>query len=283
MTEYAQPAPVAHLTFDEYGAGIGSAATVLRANATSTGLDAPVPTCPRWTVTDLVAHQGMVHRWAADNLRRKPSSNPSVYGQEGRGSADLLEWFDEGATALLDVLSKAPEDWPGSFFLKNADNARDGWARRQCHETTIHAVDAMAARLGRVPRADEVWFSRELAVDGVDELLLGFVPRSRSRLRSEQPLTIELATTDTGPTGHAWTVVVSAEQPEVRPGLAEEPDVRWSGPARDLYLAVWNRAGGPVGAGADGGEGAPGIQVEFHSAAGANAGRLWAKELRVRW
>ena len=33
------------------------------------GLRAPVPTCPDWTVRNLVAHQGMVHRWAAAIVR----------------------------------------------------------------------------------------------------------------------------------------------------------------------------------------------------------------------
>lgn len=262
-----------HLSFDDYGAGIGSAATVLRGNATSSGLDAPVPTCPRWTVTDLVAHQGMVHRWAADNLRRKPSSNPSVYGREGRASADLLGWFDDGATALLDVLSKTPQDWSGSFFLSNADNARDGWARRQCHETTIHAVDAMAARLGRVPTAEEVWFSPALAADGVDELVTGFLPRGRAKLRAPQPVLLELATTDTG---DGWTVLLSDEPPVVAGTPltdGQSPDARWSGAARDLYLLLWNRVN----------DGDHRIQMEHAGDAGGDVARLWRETMKVRW
>lgn len=261
------------LSFDEYGDGIGSAATVLRANATSSGLDAPVPTCPRWTVTDLVAHQGMVHRWAADNLSRRDSSNPSVYGREGRESADLLQWFDDGATALLDVLSKTPQDWSGSFFLKNAANPRDGWARRQCHETTIHAVDAMAARLGRVPTEAEVWFSPALAADGIDELVTGFLPRGRSTLRALQPVTLELAATDTG---DGWAVHLSDEPPVVARGPSTDthsPDARWSGPARDLFLLLWNRVD----------DGDHRIQMEHVNDAGADVARLWRETMKVRW
>lgn len=261
------------LGFEDHGAGIGSAATVLRANATSSGLDTPVPTCPRWTVTDLVAHQGMIHRWAADNLRGD-TVNPREYARAGRASADLLGWFDDGATALLDVLSKTPQDWAGSFFLKNATNPRDGWGRRQCHETTIHAVDAMAARLGRAPTSDEVWFSPALAADGIDELVTGFLPRGRSTLRSPQPLTLELATTDTG---DAWTVRISAEPPEVARGAAADAsgtvDARWTGPARDLYLLLWNRVTG----------GEHRIQMEQLSDAGADVGRLWRETMKVRW
>lgn len=35
-------------------------------------LEAAVPTCPGWTVRDLVRHQGEVHRWAPVWLRRPP-------------------------------------------------------------------------------------------------------------------------------------------------------------------------------------------------------------------
>lgn len=59
------------LEWDELGEAIGRAGTVLRANATSSGLDSAVPTCPGWTVRDLVVHQGGVHRWATDVLAGK--------------------------------------------------------------------------------------------------------------------------------------------------------------------------------------------------------------------
>ena len=265
----------ATLTFDEYGAGIGAAATVLRANATSTRLDAPVPACPEWTVTDLVVHQGMVHRWATDVLRGL-RTDPASYESEGRAQTDLLEWFDDGATALLDVLSKTEEDWDGFFFLDTAPHPRNGWARRQCHETTIHAVDAMSARLGRVPTTDEVWFSRELAVDGIDELLIGFAQRPKTRLRAPEPVVIELVTTDTG---HTWTVTVSPEQPIVTPGPADDADARWSGTARDLYLAVWNRGSGTQ----DSGIQDSGIQIGARTDAGAQARDLWSELFQVRW
>ncbi|MGA8047929.1 MAG: maleylpyruvate isomerase family mycothiol-dependent enzyme [Dermatophilaceae bacterium] len=258
------------LTFEEYGAGIGAAATVLRANATSAHLDARVPTCPEWTVTDLVAHTGMVHRWCADTLRGT-RSDPLDHEAAGRASGDLLQWFDDGATELLDALSKTPQEWEGFFFLRTADHPRDGWARRQCHETTVHAVDAISARLGRPPTAAEVWFSTELAVDGIDELLTGFVPRRSSPLRSPQPVTIEVAATDADAT---WCLRVSEEPTVVRRGTAEDPDARWAGPARDLYLALWNRAG-------DGTGGA--VECAEITAAGSGSRSLWADLMRVTW
>jgi uncharacterized protein (TIGR03083 family) len=254
------------LTFEKYGAGIGSAATVLRANATSARMDAPVPTCPGWSVTDLVAHEGMVHRWAADTLRGV-RSDPADHEAAGQASADLLQWFDDGATELLDVLSKTPEGWDGWFFLPTATRPREGWARRQCHETTIHAVDAMAARLGRPPTSDEVWFDKALAVDGIDELLTGFVPRESSPLRSPQPVTIELCAEDVEAT---WTVTVADGPPSVARGAAAAgADTVWRASARDLYLALWNRGGD--------------LAIRERTPAGRAGRRLWTGLMRVTW
>ena len=48
----------------------------------------------------------------------------------------------------------APDDVEALVFLNDAPAPREFWARRQCHETTMHAVDALAASLGRPPRPD---------------------------------------------------------------------------------------------------------------------------------
>src|SRR5204862_3971545 len=109
----------------------------------------------------------------------------------------------EGARDLLSALAFAPTDLDVWFFLPDAPGPREGWARRQCHETTIHAVDAMAAARGSVPSSSETWISPRLAVDGVDELVMGFVPRRRTGLELPAPRTVVVRTTDTG---EAWTM-----------------------------------------------------------------------------
>lgn len=227
------------MEYAEYGAGIGRAGTALRANAMSAGLDAPVPTCPGWSVRDLVVHQGMVHRWATDVLAGRGVGDGKEHEAAGRAAGDLLDWFDEGWAALLHALGSAPADLDVPFFLRAGDPPLVGWARRQCHETTIHAVDAMAARLGRTPEVGEIWFDAQLATDGVDEVLRGFIPRKRiGKLRTQEPLTVVVEATDTGA---AWTLNVSEEPTTTVVGGADSPDVRIGGPATALYLALWNR------------------------------------------
>lgn len=240
-----------NLSFAEHGAGIGAAASVVRANAVSAGLAAPVPPCPGWTVLDLVLHVGLAHRWATavlDGLPQAQWPTDESVRAEGLRSGDVLDWFDDGMVRLLQVLTGSPEDLQAFFFLKDAPRPREAWARRQCHETTIHAVDAMAARLGGTPTAAQTWIGPQLAGDGIDELLMGFVPRRSTRLRvgpGEPALTVAIRPSDVD---RAWNMRVSADEPVVtttgsREAMAADgiPDVVWEGTAVGLYLALWNR------------------------------------------
>ncbi|MDN5797300.1 MAG: maleylpyruvate isomerase N-terminal domain-containing protein [Intrasporangium sp.] len=239
------------LTFDAYGDAIGQAATVLRANATATPLDGPVPTCPGWTLRDLVSHAGMVHRWASDQLRAGPGADPAAHQDEGRASADLLTWFDTGATALLQSLVDAPDDLDALVFLADAPPAKIFWARRQAHETTIHAVDALAARLGRAPTSEETWIRGGLALDGIDEILAGFVARGgRRAVHTPEPTTLLVHPDGSGV---AWHVSFSPDAPAVTRRMdtsathaasvgSVEADHVLTGPAVAAYLTLWNRS-----------------------------------------
>lgn len=203
------------------------------------GWSAPVPTTPDWTVRRLVEHQGTVHRWAAA-LVRGEVADEAAYERAGRSAVDPAEWLREGALEVAGAIARAPEDLVAPVFLADAPPPRAFWARRQCHETTVHAVDAMSASLGRAPRAAETWIGRELALDGIDELLTGFVPRERSRLRSEDPVRV-LVRPDDG--DRSWLVRIGPGLPVVRrdPLDPGEADVVLTGDPVALYLTLWNR------------------------------------------
>ena len=98
----------------------------LRDNAARAGLGAPVPTCPGWTVRDLVAHQGMVHRWASAVLAGQRGDGAELVEREGLESPDILAWLDDGARDLLAALAFAPADLDAWFFLKDAPAPRFG-------------------------------------------------------------------------------------------------------------------------------------------------------------
>jgi uncharacterized protein (TIGR03083 family) len=209
------------------------------------GLDTPVPTTPDWTVRQLIAHQGMVHRWAAAVVRGE-TVDPGALERTGREALDPIEWLRDGAIAVVQAINDAPDDLDVLVFLEDAPPARQFWARRQCHETTMHCVDALSASLGRYPKAVETAIDPEVALDGIDELLTGFITRRRSGLRSEEPLTIAVRPTDSE---RSWLVRVSAEPatttrqlPSVVEPVETTPDILLEGTAVQLYLSLWNRS-----------------------------------------
>lgn len=228
-------------------AAFDAALDALTRYAATTWLGAPVPTCPGWDVLDLLAHQGMVHRWAGAALRgdRESMGNAALLETEGRTSADPLAWVRHGAEGLAASLREAPDDLDALVFLPNAPAARAFWARRQAHELTIHAVDALAAALGRAPAADDVWFGADLAADGIDELLVGFWSRRGGRLRSSSPYAVYVRPLD-APV--SWLVEVGDGPVRIARVAAGASggipaDTELTGTAVDLYLALWNRGG----------------------------------------
>ena len=174
-------------------------------------------------------------------------------------SADPVRWLRDGAERLIATIETAPDDLDALVFLVDAPPAKRFWARRQCHETTIHAVDALSAALGRYPRADDTWISRDVAVDGIDELLTGFMPRPRSRLRSDDPTTIAVLPDDADA---RWTVTVTQRPPTtVREASPDDADIVLCGSSVALYLSLWNRSDELEDSGLD----------------------LWAEGARVTW
>jgi uncharacterized protein (TIGR03083 family) len=230
------------LSPEQHLAALREAVSAFVRHAQAAGLDVPVPTCPDWTVRRLIGHQGMVHRWAAANLRGRTIEIDATE-RAGRRAPSPVDWLRDGAIDLVAAISTAPDDVQTVVFLNDAPGPRAFWARRQCHETTIHSVDALAAALGRYPTSADTTVDPAVAVDGIDELLAGFMTRNKSRLRSESPMLVGVVAEES-PTGwlvevgRAPAVVTVAPSDEV----AERCDVRIEGPAVAVYLTLWNRS-----------------------------------------
>lgn len=255
------------LPFEAYADGIQDAAVVLHAQAVRAGLEAAVPTCPGWTVRELLAHQGMVHRWATATVLGERVDTDALE-QEGLRAPDVVDWLDDGVEALLRALDRAPADLDVWFFLADPPPARIGWSRRQCHETTVHGVDAIAAALGRPAGPDEVWFGPALAVDGVDELLTGFLPRP-GRFPFPEPRRVLVTADDVDA---AWTLDLGPDGATTARGLpdddADAPTTVVHAPAVALYLGLWNRL--PAGDAALVEEGDPFLEI-------------WRRDVTVTW
>ncbi|WP_416969764.1 maleylpyruvate isomerase family mycothiol-dependent enzyme [Streptomyces sp. 4F14] len=201
--------------------------------AEAAGVDSGVPTCPGWRVRELVEHTGAVHRWArafvAEGItERRPLAPVPQLDDPG-----LLDWFREGHRLLVETLASAP---PGTdcFAFLPAPSPLAFWTRRQAHETAVHRYDAESAA-GVEPAP----VGTDFAVDGVDEILRGFHARERSRVRTEEPRLVRVRATDADDA--VWTVRLSAGPPVTVRADTGEADCELSGPARTLYLALWNR------------------------------------------
>ena len=248
--------PEQHLeALERGGAALGEAAA-------TAGLDAKVPTCPAWDVTELVVHQGMVHRWAAANLRGERGHDTAASVAEPRAAANLLDWYAQGLAGLVDTIRTTAEDAEAMVFLRDAPPPRRFWARRQAHETTIHSVDAISAARGRWPTTADVDVAAALAADGIDELLMGFITRGGGRLHAAEPYSVLVRTDDTG---HAWTLRISDGPIVTTPGETGRPEAVFSGTAVQLYLSLWNRAD------------------EITSNGRSDLVDQWRSQIRIRW
>ncbi|MBD0710367.1 MULTISPECIES: maleylpyruvate isomerase family mycothiol-dependent enzyme [unclassified Streptomyces] len=229
------------MKISEHIEALETAGRALADAAAGAGPDADVPTCPEWRIRDLLRHVSMVHRWATDLVvERRTAFHPGA-GEPKLDGAELLEYFREGHTALVEALRAAPETLDCWTVLPTASPLAF-WARRQAHETTVHRADAESA-LGAGPGP----VAAELAADGLDELLRAFHCQDGSRLHTPEPRILRLRTTDTG---DVWTVHLSAtEPPRTDRGhpatgagtVLQTPDTELSGPADRLYLTLWNR------------------------------------------
>jgi uncharacterized protein (TIGR03083 family) len=195
-------------------------------------MDGPVPHMRKWKLSDVVAHLGGVHRWAAGIVAARDWTGSGH--RRGRASGDeLISWFDDGLAQLVSVLGGADFSATCPNFSPGTTRTVAFWARRQAHETTVHRWDAEACA-GDISPIDPM-----LATDGIDEMLMVF-----RRVTGGQPLDapVGLVTTDTGA---SWRV-----SPAVKPGRVEiefcdgptgETAATVAAPAEALLLALWGR------------------------------------------
>ena len=216
--------------------------------------DARIPTCPEWTMRDLVVHTGTVHRWATANVT-EPSDKPADPTVTPPDDAALGDWFREGVADLVTALEAASPDLQYWSFMA-APSPLAFWARRQCHETGIHRADAEAASGAMTP------FAPAVAVDGIDELLVGFITRRGGRLVSEVPRTLGVHTTDTN---DDWLVRIDDRVTTSRGH--DDADCVISASASDLNLFLWNRVD----------------QSKVHITGDATLLDLWRDTVTIRW
>jgi uncharacterized protein (TIGR03083 family) len=210
----------------------------------------PVPSCPGWTVADLVKHHGMSHRRVEHVVRhrvREPVWSKDLEPGLPDDQADYPAWLAAGAGPLLATLRAADPDAP--MWTNGADQHARYWARRILYEAVVHRADAELA-VGRKPDIDA-----ETAVDGIDEFLTNlpffrWVAEAVAELPHDGRAVRLHATDHEGewmvtldPAGFSWQRRhgTATSHEAHRKGTQPAPCVTVEGSAGDLLLLTYGR------------------------------------------
>ena len=123
--------------------------TKLFAESTSrAGSDAVVPTCPGWTVSDLVAHLGQTLHWVSQIVEDRitdPALLPTQMAELPAEPREWPNWLSEAAARAAAAFSDAALRAP--VFHASGDDRTGGrfWIQSLLNETVVHGFDAAAA------------------------------------------------------------------------------------------------------------------------------------------
>jgi len=215
----------------------GSADTLAGIAATA-DLATTVPTCPDWTLKQLITHVGRAHRWAAAIVATK-AAEPIPFREVPNGRlpndpAERPAWVRDGAARLAEAVTTGS----GPVWTHLGPGPASYWARRMAHETAVHRADGEIA-VGTRPVIDPV-----VATDGIAEWL-GFLPTVQAAEEPERPATlpegkvVHFHVTDDGADGE-WLVRGGRCGVSVETGHGKG-DVALRGPASAVLLVMLRR------------------------------------------
>jgi uncharacterized protein (TIGR03083 family) len=206
-------------------------------------LSIPVPTCPEWTLEQLMRHVGRGDRWCAQIVAEQSMDfiDPRTVegGKPPEGRDNEIDWLQAGPRRLLDAVAQTGAETAVWTFL--GPRPAKWWIRRRLHEVVVHRADAAIA-LGVRYDVDPA-----IAADAISEWLERVVIQADDEgpAGGDRPLgdgqSVHLHATDPG-LGEAgeWTILGRPD------GIAVDHEHGKStaalrGPARGLLLAVVRR------------------------------------------
>jgi len=219
---------------DQLLAEVTNSTDTLAGIAASADQATHVPTCPEWTLRQLITHVGRAHRWAAEIVATR-AAEPIPFREvpDGRLPDDPAarpQWLRAGAARLADAVHGAGS---ASMWTHPGMGQASYWARRMAHETAVHRADGQLA-LGVRPVIEPV-----IAADGIDEWLgFGAEPGQRKAAVPDGKV-LHLHATDEGLDGE-WLIRGGPDGITVQNGHGKG-DAAVRGPASVLMLVLLRR------------------------------------------
>ncbi|MEO6086583.1 MAG: maleylpyruvate isomerase family mycothiol-dependent enzyme [Umezawaea sp.] len=216
----------------------------LAESAAAAGPDAAVPTAPKWTITDLVAHVGQTQNWVAEIIERRitdPAQLPTEMAALPTDPREWQAWLSQSAQRVASACSDDALDAP---VFNAAGDQRSGtrfWMSSMLNEAVLHGFDAANA----ADRPADV--DADIAAALIDNHLTMLTSPTWTMQRPESAhairgtgQTLQWRATDTTEGAGAWFVERQPDGATWQPGT-RQAEVTVTGPARSLLLILTRR------------------------------------------
>ncbi|WP_410631578.1 maleylpyruvate isomerase family mycothiol-dependent enzyme [Amycolatopsis sp. cmx-4-83] len=216
----------------------------LAESAVVAGPDAAVPTAPKWTITDLVAHVGQTQHWVAEIIEQRiadPTQLPTEMAAPPTDPREWQAWLSESAQRVANACSDDALEAP---VFNAAGDERSGtqfWMSSMLNEAVVHGCDAAKAA-DRPADADA-----DVAAALISNHLAMLTSPTWSMQRPESAYairgtgqTLQWRATDLTDGAGAWYVERRPDGATWQPGT-RQADVTVTGPARSLLLILTRR------------------------------------------
>ncbi|WP_328616615.1 maleylpyruvate isomerase family mycothiol-dependent enzyme [Amycolatopsis sp. NBC_00355] len=213
----------------------------LAESAAAAGPDAAVPTAPKWTVADLVAHMGQTQHWVAEIIERRITDPTQLPTEMAVLPADPREWPAWLAESGQRVASACSDEALEAPVFNAAGDGRSGgrfWMSSMLNEAVVHGFDAA----GAANRPAEVEADVAAALIGNLFAMLTSPTWEMQRPESAHAIrgtgqTLQWRATDTA---DGWFVERRPDGATWEAGI-RQADVTVSGPARSLLQVLTRR------------------------------------------
>ena len=202
---------------------------------------APVPTCPAWTLADLVDHVGATQRMVAMLVGERLMDPTTAFERQASvpdSSDDWGAWMTQGLALARDAFSDVDDTTP--VWDPSGDAAGvPFWSRRLFGEACIHRADAAAA----------LSLPYDLAPEHAVEALQDWLETMTSAGYWQAKPDFAAAMSGTGQTLHFhasdaeahWLARRDADRVALDRTAPSDADVVVTGPATDLLLVICRR------------------------------------------